>query len=76
MPHPDVPEADTDQGNQRYQRLGEIAQQQGQQVVVIGVEQQGHLGIRGQVPEQPGVVVLVDGRGFPQVGVGDHDDRT
>ncbi|MNQ54785.1 hypothetical protein D3C85_688590 [compost metagenome] len=43
---------------------------------MIGVEDQRHAGVGGQVPEQPGVVVPVDGRGFPQVGIGDHDDRT
>ncbi|MNU68586.1 hypothetical protein D3C71_579550 [compost metagenome] len=43
---------------------------------MIGVEQQRHAGVRRQIPEQPGVVVLVDHRSFPQVGVGHHDDRT
>ena len=75
MAHADVPETQADQGDQGNQRLGEITQQQGPQAVVIGVEQQGHVRVRGQVPEQPGVVVLIDSGVFPQVGVGHHNDR-
>ncbi|MNF59563.1 hypothetical protein D3C84_411570 [compost metagenome] len=74
LTHTEVPETQADQREQCHQRLREVAHQQEGQAVVIGVEHQRHVCVGGQVPKQPGVVVSIDGRSFPQVGVGDHDD--
>ncbi|RMP66046.1 hypothetical protein ALQ20_05450 [Pseudomonas syringae pv. atrofaciens] len=71
----DVPQTQADQQCQRQQRLRKVAQQQAQQVVVFGLQHQGHLAVLRQIPEQPGIVIVADRAGFPQVGVRDNRDQ-
>jgi len=65
LAHAGLPERQGDQRGERHQRLGEIAHQQGEQVVHVAIEQQAHVGALVEVPQQPGVIVLADSRGFP-----------
>ncbi|MNN68107.1 hypothetical protein D3C81_1837880 [compost metagenome] len=73
--HADVPEPKADQREQSDNGLREVAPEQGQQAIVLGVVDQRDVGVGAQIPEQPGVVVLADGLVLPQLGVGDHGDR-
>ena len=75
MAHSNVPQAEADQRQQGDDGLREVTPEKARQTIVHRVENQRDVGVGAQVPEQPGVVMLADGRGFPQFGIGDHGDR-
>ncbi len=70
--HTRLPEYEGYQRNECYHRLGEISEQQGEQIIHVAVEQQSHGSPLVQVPQQPGIVVFADIGCFPQFAVGDY----
>ncbi|MDT4848549.1 hypothetical protein FQZ97_826430 [compost metagenome] len=52
-----------------------MAQQQAEQVVALGVVEQAHGAVLGEVPEQPGIVVSGDAVVLPDPGVAQHADQ-
>lgn len=75
LAQPCAPQAGEQQQQRCRQGLGEVAGEQGGEAVAFGAVEQGHLVVLGQVPEQPGVVVLLDVAVLPDPGVGEHRDQ-
>lgn len=71
----DVPQAEQHQQGEGGQGFGEVAAEQAGQVVPVGVVEQRRVGVLGQVPEQPGVVVAGDVVVLPDPAVGEHGDQ-
>src|SRR5690606_23076494 len=75
MAHAAPPQQQSEQQQAGSQSQREMVKQQYAKGVPLAAMQQGDLGVLGQVPEQPGVVMLADLLVLPDPGIGQHRDE-
>src|SRR3990167_9275681 len=69
------PQTGGNQQRQRHQRLGEVLEQQAEQIIAVGAVEQGDLAVLGQVPEQPGIVVIANVGVLPNPVIGQYGEQ-